>query len=80
MSRTMSQKSYPPGYLEEDISATLLATAISFAAIETIVMLLMYAARWVAKGERRNLSMEVYMTATYVVCLGKISVAIRKSY
>lgn len=74
----MSPKSYPPEYLAEDISATLMATAIAFAAIETVVMLLMYAARWVAKGERRNLSMEVYMTLTYVVCLGKITVAIRQ--
>jgi hypothetical protein len=78
MSRTMSKTPYSQAYLNENISATLLGTAIAFAAIETIVILLMYAARWVAKGERRNLSMEVYMTLTYAVCLGKISVAICK--
>jgi hypothetical protein len=75
---TMSQ-SFSPEYLAEDISAPLLGTSIAFIVLETTVMALMYASRYYAKGERANLWMEAFMTMTYLVCQGKITVAICKA-
>lgn len=62
-------------YLAEDNSAPLLGTSIAFLVLETVVMALMYVSRYLAKGERTNLSMEILMTLTYIVCVSKITIA-----
>lgn len=75
----MTTQHYPPEYLAEDISGKLLSAAITMAVLDTTVIALMYASRWCAKGERKGMGMEIFMTISYFVCLGKITVAIRKS-
>lgn len=64
-----------PEYLAEDNSTPLLGTSIAFLVLETIFMVLLYISRYLAKGERVNLSMEILMTMTYVVCISKIAIA-----
>jgi hypothetical protein len=75
---TMSNR-MPQSYRDEDISGSLLGISIAFIILETTVMALMYALRYYARGERANLWMETFMTITYVVCQGKITVAICKA-
>lgn len=72
----MTTQHYSPEYLAEDISGKLMAAAITMAVLDTTVIALMYASRWCAKGERKSMSMEIFMTISYFVCLGKIAVAI----
>ncbi|OAK99164.1 hypothetical protein IQ06DRAFT_378084 [Phaeosphaeriaceae sp. SRC1lsM3a] len=72
----MTTQHYPPEYLAEDISGKLLSAAITMAVLDTTVIALMYASRWCAKGERKGMGMEIFMTISYCVCLGKITVAI----
>jgi hypothetical protein len=74
----MTTQHYSPEYLAEDISGKLMAAAITMAVLDTTVIALMYASRWCGKGERKSRSMEVFMTISYFVCLGKIAVAICK--
>lgn len=62
-------------YLVEDNSAPLLGTSIAFLVLETIFIALLYISRYLAKGERANLSMEILMTLTYIVCVSKITIA-----
>jgi hypothetical protein len=69
---------FPPGYVEEYIGGELLGTAIGFLVVETVFMVLLYLSRYYAKGERANMSMEIFMTLAYVVCVGKITVVICK--
>lgn len=69
---------FPPEYLNEYNGGSLFAVAITFLVIETIFMILLYTSRYLARGERSNMSMEIFMTLTYMVCLGKIVVAIRQ--
>ncbi|KAH7082041.1 hypothetical protein FB567DRAFT_594549 [Paraphoma chrysanthemicola] len=67
---------YPPEYLNEDIGPSLFATCIVFLALESVFMILMIASRYVGKAERTNRSMEVFLSLTYVVCTGKITIMI----
>jgi hypothetical protein len=76
----MNVTSFPPGYISEDISAPLLGTSLAFLVLETLFIALLYTSRYLAKGERTNLSMEILLTLTYVVCVGKIAIAFRKSH
>lgn len=69
---------FPPGYVNEYIGGELLGTAVGFLVVETVFMVLLYLSRYYAKGERANTSMEVFMTLAYMVCVGKITVAICK--
>ena len=69
---------YTPEYLAEDVSVSLLVTSIVFLVLETVFMVLLYVSRYCAKGERTNRAMEVFMTMTYLVCVGKITIAICK--
>jgi hypothetical protein len=64
-----------PGYVAENNSASLFATSITFLVVESIFLTLLYTSRYLAKGERKNLSMEVFMTMTYILCVAKIIIA-----
>lgn len=66
---------YSPEYLAENNSAELMGTSVAFLVLETACMGMLWASRYVAKGERGNFWMEGFMTATYVVCVAKITVA-----
>lgn len=70
---------YSPEYLAEYNGDILLGTAITFMVVETVVMMLMVLSRYFAHGERTNYSMEVFLTMTYLVCMGKVTTAICKS-
>lgn len=74
----MTTQQYSTAYLAEDISGKLMAAAVTMAVLDTTVIALMYASRWCGKGERKSRSMEVFMTISYLICLGKIAVAICK--
>jgi hypothetical protein len=74
-----SRSSFPLEYLAGDVSAPLLGTSIAFLILETIFIGLLYTSRYLAKGESANLSMEVLLTLTYIVCVGKRTVVFRKS-
>ncbi|KAF1842840.1 uncharacterized protein K460DRAFT_356651 [Cucurbitaria berberidis CBS 394.84] len=63
-------------YIAEDNSAPLLGTSIAFLVLETVFIALLYTSRYLAKGERANLSMEILMTLTYIVCVLKITIAL----
>jgi ABC-type Na+ efflux pump permease subunit len=76
MIATQETTNYPPEYLNEDIGPSLFATCIVFLFLETVFMILMYASRYVSKGERTNKSMEVLLTLTYLICIGKITIMI----
>ena len=80
MSWPSSPKTYTPEYLAEDISGRLLATSITFLVLETVFIGLMWMSRWCAKKERTNLAIEMFMTVTWLVCIAKITVVLRKSY
>ncbi|PVH99780.1 hypothetical protein DM02DRAFT_416948 [Periconia macrospinosa] len=69
---------FPPEYLAADNSAPLFHTCIAFLVIDTIFMILLYAARIIDK--KTNMSMLILMTSAYFVCLGKISVGILAVY
>ncbi|CAO2653071.1 Nn.00g024820.m01.CDS01 [Neocucurbitaria sp. VM-36] len=71
MNATMLEREY----LAENNSAPLLGTSIAFLVLETIFLALLYISRNLAKGERTNLSMEILMTLTYIVCVSKITIA-----
>jgi hypothetical protein len=74
----VSRSSFPPEYLAEDVSAPLLGTSIAFLILETLFIVLLYTSRYLSKGERANLSMQILLTLTYIVCVGKITIAFRK--
>ncbi|KAH7070341.1 hypothetical protein BKA63DRAFT_578896 [Paraphoma chrysanthemicola] len=76
MIATPETTNYPPEYLNEDIGPSLFATCIVFLFLETVFMILMYASRYVSKGERTNQSMEVFLTLSYLICIGKITIMI----
>ena len=76
----MNITSFPPAYLDESVGASLLGTSIAFLILETLFIALLYTSRYLAKGERTNLSMEILLTLTYVVCVSKIAIAFRKSH
>jgi hypothetical protein len=62
----------------ENASGPLLCTAVVFLLLETCFMLLLYIARYLAPHDReRGWAMEIFLTATYGVCVGKVVVAIR---
>jgi hypothetical protein len=74
----MNVTSFPPEYLAEDVSAPLLGSSIAFLILETLFIALLHTSRYLAKGERTDISMEILLTLTYVVCVGKIVIAFRK--
>jgi hypothetical protein len=62
----------------ENVSGPLLCTAVIFLLLETFFVLLLYIARYLAPHDReRGWAMEIFLTATYSVCVGKVVVAIR---
>jgi hypothetical protein len=62
----------------ENVSGPLLCTAVVFLLLETCFVLLLYIARYLAPHDReRGWVMEIFLTATYSVCVGKVVVAIR---
>jgi hypothetical protein len=75
-----SGHSCPPEYLDENTSAPLLGSSIVFFVLETLFIVLLYISRYSAKGGRANLSMEILVTLTYVVCTGKIIIAFHSSH
>ncbi|KAH7351477.1 hypothetical protein BKA66DRAFT_278843 [Pyrenochaeta sp. MPI-SDFR-AT-0127] len=72
----MNSTRLTPEYLAEDNSAPLLGTCITFLVLETIVITLLHVSRYFGRGERANMSMEILMTLTYIVCVSKITNAI----
>ncbi|KAH8704628.1 hypothetical protein GQ44DRAFT_732250 [Phaeosphaeriaceae sp. PMI808] len=73
---TIGPGQFSQEYLSEDVGMRLLATCLTFLGLETMFMCLLFASRFYAKGERTNKSMEVFMTLTYLVCVGKITICI----
>jgi hypothetical protein len=68
-------------YATEDISSQLLATALAFFAVETLLICLMWLSRWCARKDTQrknnNVAIEVFMTVAYVVCCLKIGLVMR---
>jgi hypothetical protein len=77
MSWPSPSTTYTPEYLAVDISGRLQATCITFLILETTFIALMWTSRWCARKERKNIAIEIFMTLTWVVCCGKIAVALR---
>jgi hypothetical protein len=73
----VSRTLFPPEYLTEDVSASLLGASFAFLVLETTFIILLYTSRYLAKGERANLSMQILLTLAYIVCVGKITIAFR---
>ena len=69
---------FPPSFLAEDNSASLLDTCIFFIVIEAIFIVLMYMARYVSSDNKANKWMTLLLTSAYCTCLFKITIAICK--
>ncbi|KAF2009204.1 hypothetical protein BU24DRAFT_84451 [Aaosphaeria arxii CBS 175.79] len=63
-------------YLDEDNSAPLLATCITFFTIESIFIAFLYVSRYLSKDQKANMWMTLLMTAGFISCCGKITLGI----
>jgi hypothetical protein len=73
-----SQRDFSSEYLAENISAPLLTICICFLVLETIFIVLMYISRYIAREKKKGLVMLLLMTAGYITCTGKITLAFSK--
>lgn len=71
-----STTSYSAEYLAENHGAALLDTCIAFLVLETVLMVLLFASRYLAKDQQANMSMTMLMTAGYFTCCAKITLGI----
>jgi hypothetical protein len=76
---TRSGKDLSTEYLAEDISAPLRTTCCCFLVIEAVFIVLMYISRYLSRDKKKGMWMVLLMTAGYLTCVGKITVALRKS-
>ena len=74
-----NRQAFTAEYLAADNSAPLLNTCIAFLCIDTLFICLLHASRYLGgEAKKANLYMVMLMTGCYLVCMGKISIGIRK--